>query len=96
VFLPRTPAASNNPPINASRYPIDRNNSWAVASGRSGEPHSRFARSGSTKNEIPEAIRNPPTATAAPSIDMAGSLGPGSAGRAQSAQLASGHDPAPR
>src|SRR3984957_3995381 len=70
VLLPRSAAVASNPPINASRYPIDLSSSCAVGVGLSGSPQSRFARSGSTRNEMPEARRMLPAASAIRSIVM--------------------------
>src|SRR5438094_212771 len=61
----RAPSTSRAPPIRASRYPMDRRRSRAVGSLAGRCDQRSWARSGATRNEIPEAARTAPATTAA-------------------------------
>ena len=71
VSLPRNPPTTAGRRSARARYPIERSSSRADGLGSFSSPHNRFARSGSTRNETPEANRIPPATSAARSTATA-------------------------
>src|SRR4051812_43767972 len=63
--LDRAPATSNAPPIKVSRYPMDRNSRRAVGWVARRSDQRSWARSGATRNEMPDAARTAPATMAA-------------------------------